>query len=305
MPATILILGGSDDEHAAFMFEHLRGRGADVEYLDSRSFPGQLKISFDPLNHCGYLVLPSGRSVDFSQIRSIYWRNYYGVSVPEPLDEETAFVAENDARGLFESLFFELRTRWVNGWEGFRLHQTKPVQLARVAALGVRLPPTLLTNEPAALLTFAQQHRRSIFKPVQGGDQARRLTAEYLNPESLDNLRLAPITVQTEVPGTNIRVFVAGPRVFAIEIRAVELDYREDLAPELLVHRLPPDIENLSRQIAHTLSLLWTGIDFRLTPEGEYVFLEANPSPMFIGFQEQTGLPLADSLADLLTGEED
>ena len=47
---------------------------------------------------------------------------------------------------------------------------------------------------------------------------------------------------------------------------------------------------------------MWTGIDLRLTPEGRYVFLEANPSPMFLGFERQTGLPITDNLAALLVG---
>jgi D-alanine-D-alanine ligase-like ATP-grasp enzyme len=45
---------------------------------------------------------------------------------------------------------------------------------------------------------------------------------------------------------------------------------------------------------------LWTGIDLRLTPEGRYVFLEANPSPMFLGFEQRSGLPLTEILAELL-----
>jgi hypothetical protein len=43
-------------------------------------------------------------------------------------------------------------------------------------------------------------------------------------------------------------------------------------------------------------------MDFRLTPDGRYVFLEANPSPMFMGFESRCGLPLTDSLIDLLLG---
>ena len=53
---------------------------------------------------------------------------------------------------------------------------------------------------------------------------------------------------------------------------------------------------------AATLDLLWTGIDLRLTREGQYVFLEANPSPMFLGFQHRCGLPLMESLAELIMG---
>ena len=39
MPATIVILGGADDEHAMAMHDHLYAHDADVELVDSRSFP--------------------------------------------------------------------------------------------------------------------------------------------------------------------------------------------------------------------------------------------------------------------------
>ena len=51
-------------------------------------------------------------------------------------------------------------------------------------------------------------------------------------------------------------------------------------------------------------TLLWAGIDFRRTPAGLYVFLEANPSPMFLGFEHRTGLPLTESLAAVLLADE-
>ena len=43
-----------------------------------------------------------------------------------------------------------------------------------------------------------------------------------------------------------------------------------------------------------------SGIDFRRTPEGQYFFLEANPSPMFLGFQRRADLPLTERLIALL-----
>ena len=37
-----------------------------------------------------------------------------------------------------------------------------------------------------------------------------------------------------------------------------------------------------------------------ITPDGRYVFLEANPSPMFMRFELDTGPPLTESLGALL-----
>ena len=300
-PSTVLVLGSEDDEHAATVVGRLQAAGHDAELLDSRWFPTQMTICSNPQVGVGEITLPSGRAIPYAQIRSVYWRTYNGVGVPPLEDDEQTYVAHNDARSMFESFLIDLPARWVNGWTAYQLHQTKPVQLARVAALGVTVPATLWTNHAERLREFAAQHRQAIFKPVQGGDETRRLTADHLTDENLTSLQLAPITIQAEVAGTNIRVFVAGHRVLACEVRTPELDYRQDLQAELLVHQLPVAIEEQARQIAAALSLVWTGIDYRLTPEGQYVFLEANPSPMFLGFERMTGLPLTACLLSLLT----
>lgn len=139
-----------------------------------------------------------------------------------------------------------------------------------------------------------------MFKPVQGGAHTRPVTPDHLTDENLLTLTVAPVTLQEEVPGTNVRVFVAGQRVMACDIRTGELDYREDPDPEIVAIALRSEVEDQSRRIAAALDLVWTGIDFRLTPEGRYVFLEANPSPMFMGFEQRTGLPLSESLAAVL-----
>ena len=298
---TILILGGTDDEHPVHMHRYLLTRNHDAEFLDSREFPAQLTIQFDPVGGQGEIVLASGRRLPLDSILSVYWRCYNGIGPIDLPDPEQAHIAHNDARSLFESLLIHLPCRWVNGWDGFQLHQTKGAALARVAKLGVAIPATLLANEPEAVRAFAAEHPQCIFKPVQGGAHTRRLTGEHLTDANLANLKYAPVTLQEEIPGTNIRVFVAGDEVLACEIATCEVDFRDDPAVHIQPCELPPDIAGQSRQIARALSLLWTGIDYRLTPEGKYYFLEANPSPMFLGFQEQAGLPLTEALAQLLT----
>jgi glutathione synthase/RimK-type ligase-like ATP-grasp enzyme len=297
---TILVLGGMDDSHACHMLDYLRGRGADAELLDSRWFPPYLQISYEPASGQGALRLPTSRLLSFAQVSAVYWRCYNQVSPPEMPDPEQAYIAGNDARGLFEAVLIRLGARWVNSFHAFQLHQSKPVQLALVSALGVVTPATLLSNDPDTVRAFADRHRRCIFKPVQGGAHTKVLTSTHLTEDNLANLAFAPVTIQEEVPGTNIRVFVAGNRVLACEVRTPALDFRDDEDPQILAHELPADMGQQCLQIARELDLLWTGIDLRLTPEGRYVFLEANPSPMFLGFEQRSGLPLTESLAELL-----
>jgi glutathione synthase/RimK-type ligase-like ATP-grasp enzyme len=301
---TVLILGGLDDAHACHMLEQLRARGGDAELFDSRWFPTALRLAYDPTAHRGTIRLPTGRLLSFDQVYSVYWRCYNNVQPPDLPDAEQAYIATNDARGLFESLLISLPARWINGWRAYQLHQTKPVQLALVAALGVPVPATLLTNDAEVVREFAARQPRCIFKPVQGGAHTQRLTPSHLTDDNLRNLSYAPVTLQEEVPGTNVRAFVAGERVLACEVRTGALDFRDDQDPQIVPHDLPAEVAGQCLRAARALDLVWTGIDLRLTPEGRYVFLEANPSPMFLGFESRSGLPLTDSLAALLLEED-
>lgn len=296
----ILILSDPADEHALHVLKALRGRGHDVELFDSASVPATTRLSLGVDAGAATLRLTSGRVIVADDITAIYWRVYRVPVVDTLPNADQRFIAENDARSLVESLLIRTQCRWVNGWHAFRLHQTKPVQLSMVAALGVPVPASLFTNDPAEVLRFAATHPRMIFKPVQGGAHARSLTPAQLAHDRLATLSSAPVAIQEEIPGTNVRVFVAGERIAACEIKTTQLDYRDDPRAMIVVTTLPADVVDWCHRVAETLHLAWTGIDLRRTPDGRHVFLEANPSPMFLGFEQRCGLPLTEMLCDLL-----
>jgi len=302
----VLVLGEPDDEHALHVKDTLTAAGHIARILHTGRFPSDLSLSYRPQSNSAVIEFPDGEALDWSDVYSVYWRQYSGVGACGLSDDEQAYIAENDSRSLIESMLLSLPGRWVNSYRAWRLHQTKPAQLARVCSLGLddalNMPPTLLTNSPCELREFADSAGQCIFKPVQGGAHTRVLTPDHLSDENLGSLRHAPVTVQQYVEGTDIRVFVAGSKVMACRIETDALDFREDPNVRIDPHSLSRPVSDACRRIARSLHLVWTGIDLRLTEKGEYFFFEANPSPMFLGFESRCGLPLTEALVDLLVG---
>ena len=296
----ILILGGQDDEHALHVFHFLKRIGRDVAILDSRKFPQSLHVAWSPTGGTGRITFDDGRRLALDEVTAIYWRNYFGVLSPPLPDADQSYIAQNDSRSLFESLLIQLPVRWVNSWKAYQSHQTKPAQLATLAKAGIPVPETVVTNDPDAVREFLRSHRHVVFKPVQGGAHARRLSMNELTAQRLQNLSIAPIALQEEIIGTSIRVFIAGDALHACEFETAALDYRDDPGATLKTVEVPSDVAAFCRKAASLLDLVWTGIDLRRTDDGQYVLLEANPSPMFLGFEERTGQPLTTSLIDLL-----
>jgi hypothetical protein len=307
----VIILGTPADAHAKAVAREIETRGSQVQFLDFVEFPSKVQLSLIPSNpESGNEQIPSGMvrfkngaKWNWTDIQAVYWRSFQLPQVTGVPDPEQQYIASNDSRSLIESLLWKLQARWVNGIQAYEFHQRKPSQLALTASLGVKIPQTIITNDPQAVRAFADRIPNAIFKPVQGGAHTEILQSQHLTDENLRNLTFSPIALQEEIAGTDIRVFVAGKRTLACEIRSAATDFRDDASPEIVPIEIPPEIERTSRRIASAFHLLWTGIDFRRTPTGEYVFFEANPSPMFLGFQSRTGLPLLESLVDVLLDE--
>ncbi|NEQ23907.1 MAG: hypothetical protein F6K28_33170 [Microcoleus sp. SIO2G3] len=297
----VLILGDRTDPHAAHVHQAIAQTGAAVHYWNTEQFPTQMRLSWQP--HCdrGMLVLPEGNRLNFNQIHSVFWRSFSSVQVPPLADAHQYQVALNDSMSALRSLLQACPARWVNSWQAYQFHKEKPRQLHTVQQLGVPIPATLISNDPEAVQQFCQSLDRAIFKPVYGGAHTQFVTADHLEPERLAlALKIAPIAIQAYIPGTNIRSYVIGEIVYSAEICSASIDFREDAAAQLIPIALPIAIEQACLKIARSLLLEWTAIDWRLTPDGTYVFLEANPSPMFLYFEQQTEFPITSALVGLL-----
>ena len=297
----VLILGNSQDAHAARVKQELSAKGYSAHYLDTNLFPTSLSISWQPDSGEGYLHLTAEDKLAFKDVLSVYWRNLASISIPDLSDATLQRTAYNDSMSLLRTLVQALPARWVNSWAAYQFHKDKPLQLHKAAQLGVSIPVTLISNNPEEIRQFAQSQPQLIFKPVTGGVHTQWVTESLLEIERLKKvLSFCPVTLQEYIPGTNIRTYVIGESVYSAEIATRALDFRSDEDAQLIPVELPPAIKEQSIAIANAFFLEWTGIDWRRKPTGEYIFLEANPSPMFLHFENKTGFPLTQELVNLL-----
>lgn len=296
-----MILGSSTDAHAVHIKTALEQWNVRVEYWDSQKFPTQLQLSWLPHDQTGKIVLENGRVYGFEEIHSVFWRCLSGIRVPLLKDSKQYEIAFNDASSTLRSLIQACPAHWVNSWQAYQAHKEKPLQLSQAKAIGIPIPATLISNNPQQILEFSHCYSSIIFKPVYGGAYAQRVTPEHLEINRLRSiLRISPVTIQEYIPGTNIRSYLVGDSVYTAEIRSDALDFRTDKSAELIPIETPLLVQQWCWAIAKAFFLEWTAIDWRRTPTGDYFFLEANPSPMFLHFEHQTGFPITQKLIDLL-----
>ena len=211
---------------------------------------------------------------------------------------ETARM-QNSAAFLFSFFdFFERRGCFLaNPFSAGERMKHKQAEIA--AGCGWRVPETFITNSPADALAAAAEGDL-VLKPPAGGMLARKIDADVIRAFAAID---CPIAVQEYIGGEDIRVYVIdGEVVAAGRITTGELDYRRDPDYMNRIHpiELPADVQQRTAAVFAGHRLVCGSMDLRLTPEGEFVFLEVNSAGSFLELQKALGVKISELLADLL-----
>lgn len=300
----ILIIGNYEEAHSKYIYEKLIKKNENVTFFDSRKAPNNLTISWNASDKNfknGYFKIDN-KKISFSDIKSVYWRNHYGYSQPlAKKSPELQYLLQREISSAFNSAFKSSNWLWCNSINAIEMHKNKIYQLNLMAQNNIRVPKTLITNNKEDIEKFfIENNKEIIYKPVLGGAHTQKLTEELLIKDNLNSLINSPVQFQEMIKGTDIRVYVIGDNIFASKILANTIDFREDKSAKIIPIELPNDIKNKCFHIMKLFDLNYSGIDIRLTNEEEYVFIEANPAPMFIHFENQTNYPISDTLINLL-----
>lgn len=96
-----------------------------------------------------------------------------------------------------------------------------------------------------------------------------------------------------------------GEQLFAFAIRAGNatsyIDFRADY--DALTYEpieLPAEVASGIRRFLDTMGLVYGALDFVVSPDGSYAFLECNSGGQFGWLEARTGAPLTQTLANLL-----
>ncbi|MCK6457209.1 MAG: MvdD family ATP-grasp ribosomal peptide maturase [Phycisphaerae bacterium] len=320
---SVLILTRSDDNESVDMVTRaLVARGERVVRLDSDRFPTEVRLALVDGAHGASVTMIDGDAAhDLREVRSIWLRRHHVAGLlPSDMDAQLRAGAVAESRAALFGLLGTLNAFWMDPLPVIRWAGQKPIQLRVARELGLAVPRTLVTNDPERVREFSRSCPQGIvakmlasFRVLDDGIEKVVFTSpvseEHL--DRLDDLRWSPMTFQERVPKQlELRVTIVGPRLFAASIdsqafeRARE-DWRRDGLAMLDAWKrftLPADLERRLLELMKRLDLNYGAADFVVTPDGQVVFLEINPSGEFFWLERCPGLPISDAIADVLTG---
>jgi len=316
----LLILTNSEDVTADYLVPVLRQH--EIEFLRFDTDSALHRIVFQYVDWKPSL-LADGRSYHPEVFLNVWYRR------PERLKHEEfdgspegGFVLDEWSEAL-EGFFAHIEMRkWMNHPSRNVAASHKIEQLTTARALGLRVPDTLVTQEPGQLRIFYEKHgERIIAKPMATGyverPEGERDSLIYTNsvrPEHLANLEdlpACPTLFQEQIDKvSDIRITVVDHDIHAVELVALEphgsqrCDIRrnnmEDVSYRLVT--LPAQIERGVMTLVSHYALRFAAIDMAVTRDGEWVFFEVNPNGQWAWLDLAGGTNIADSFVRAFRG---
>ena len=226
----IIILGDNKDTHSELVSCKLKKLQEDYCFLDTSLYPENLLIKWNPdKNNEGYLKIKN-KKINFKDIKSVYWRNFNGIKFEKiENDDFMTDILYRERKSALYSLFYSLKTNWVNSMEAFEIHQKKAYALHLMKENNIRIPRTLITNDKNTIEEFFEQNNGEIIvKPILGGAYTEKLTKKNITKTRLQSLKLVPAQFQEYIDGDDIRVYAFKNDIFAVKINSNTVDFRED-----------------------------------------------------------------------------
>lgn len=248
---------------------------------------------------------------------AVWYRRVRVPKRPDGLDPGIYDFCLRETRAALLGGIASVAARWMSPPELVWRAELKPFQLQMAAELGLKVPRTVITNDPEVVREAFKDFRSMVAKPTRGGyvvvegEPHSIYTSEVL-AEHLDHLedaRLSPTIYQELVPKRfDVRVTIVGERIFAAAIDsqrdpAARVDWRRTDDPNLRHHRidLPAALEDVLRPFMRRLGLTFGAIDLVLTPDGEFVFLEINPNGQWLWLDDKLELGISDEVVNWLS----
>jgi len=318
----LLIVSTKFDPHVDIIANKLNSRKVPFVRFNTEDFPlkASATIVFEGVNHKEILHFPGKRNVDISDIKAVWYRRPAKFEFPSEFSPAIHVFAEEESTATIRGLWQILDCLWVNHPENNRKAELKINQLIVASKAGLIIPNTLITNDPKEARKFVKKYsdKRVIIKRLGSGlilgeNEASGIYTSLVKEDDIKNInrvKYTPTLFQEYVPkDLELRVIIIGKQVFAIEIHSQQsdkgkIDWRKDtLNLPHRVHNLPTEIEQKLLTVVNNFGLNFGAIDIILTPDGKYVFLEINPNGQWGWLEDLTGLPLSDTMINLLTGK--
>ena len=315
-PDAVLLLTHSGDSYTIDrVADGVARRGLRAVRVDTDRFPAQIAITSRRGRRGGAALRIDEQRIADDEVRAVWYRR---VRPPRPdPDLDPTFAAECAAEslaaldGVFDSL---ADATWIDPPVQVRAAGNKLRQLRLAATAGLRVPETVVTNDPDEVRALHDRVGGALVAKLLRslstamGPPPRAVYTSVVRPEDLDELAAlasCPMIFQERIASAcELRVAYVAGRCFAGGLPTppgAEPDWRRATADIAWRREYLDDATTAAiARLMNQLGLRFGALDLIRTPAGETVFLEVNPVGEWGMLERALALPIGDAIAEAL-----
>lgn len=304
----VLIPTEPDDMHALFAKIALENKGHDVRFIFTADQPTKLKNSV-LIDNDTYLWRSTDKYDSYldNEYDVVWWRRARKPHLPKDVihPSDYQFVARENAL-FYESLTYNMAPNacWINPKDAANRANSKLLQLKTATECGMNIPTTLCSNDPQDIRYFLLKHEAEgvVYKPLCSNfwfeDQRMKISytsrISFLELPNNQMLQNTPGIFQKEIKKKyELRVTYFGDYIVTAKLNSQshaegKIDWRAIPNGELSIepYVLPASLEHNIRQFMRKMGLVFGSLDFIVSEDHEYVFLEVNEQGQFLWIEE-------------------
>ena len=317
--AVLLLTHSGDFYTIDLVAQALARMGVRPIRFNTDLFPSLIKISARAGDErATHFCTEGGEQTSVEEVRAVWARKLWSPRMTDDLDENYRSMCVSESVAALDGFLDALHSaRWVNDLDRERAAENKQRQLRLATQAGLRVPRTLVTNDPgAARQFFAEtdgQMVAKLLRPLHVSMDASKpfVYTNRVREQDLagaDALRHCPMVFQELIPkACELRVAWVAGKTFAGALDATgtsrgHTDWRRANPEECRWQQaqLPIEVANSLQTLMTELGLIFGAVDLICTPAGEHVFLEVNPSGEWGMLERDLGLPISEAIARAL-----
>ncbi|WMS89113.1 MvdC/MvdD family ATP grasp protein [Pleionea litopenaei] len=326
MSNKLLIPTYSGDIHAVAVEQAIRQKGHDCYRWHATDFPTKQYINYVNVgthSDATYILLDELQGeFNIADFDTVWHRRPSEPVLPKDLHEGDRIQARRESIALAKSIwhFVNPNAFWVNHFNTVSYSGLKPLQLKIAKQVGLKIPDTLISNQPEQIREFIKLHQGNlIYKPLNqlgwtGEDRFYSVITSKISEEDLPSdeyLRLSPGIFQPyQEKAYELRVTFMGKMPIAAKLHSQDnastvIDWRtcSYSKTEMTVspYQLPDKIVEQCWKLMQQLGIVFGCFDFIVTPDREYIFLEVNPMGQFLWVEElNPDIMMLDAFSEFL-----
>lgn len=279
-----------------------------VFYVDNLSSHAGAFFSSINKYDLAFLSDSNGEKVILSSLNTVWWRRctFPQLDTTDLSSDEVALI-NRDSQLFIEGLFIKhVQGKWVNHPWHARAAENKIIQLASAMDAGLKVPRTLVTNDPQEISMLLKENKPYIVKSL-AGLPGKSLLTQSLTAElgsQYDSIKLSPACYQEYVAGSrHLRILVAGLFSEGIEISSEHIDSRIDFSGEAKPYKIPINLAEKLQNVLTAMNLAMGVFDLKINVEGEIIFLEVNQQGQFLYLDAMAEVGFVKTLSEFLVAE--